>query len=111
MYTRDGSFEVNQNGDLVTSSGYLVEPNINIPLNSTEVFITADGIVSAKEPGNPQPVQLGQLELATFINPSGLESIGKNFYLETLASGPPNVKTQKWKKPGAFCRAHWNLQT
>lgn len=102
MYTRDGSFEVNQNGDLVTSSGYLVEPNINIPLNSTEVFVTSDGVVSAKEPGNPQPVQLGQLELATFINPSGLESIGKNFYLETLASGPPNVKNPEVEEAGGI---------
>ncbi|MGC9387338.1 MAG: flagellar basal-body rod protein FlgG [Hydrogenovibrio sp.] len=92
LYTRDGSFQVNQNGDLVTSSGYLLEPNINVPLNSTEVFIATDGTVSAKEPGVAEPAQLGQIQVATFINPAGLESIGKNFYVETLASGPPNVK-------------------
>jgi len=102
MYTRDGSFEVNQNGDLVTSSGYLVEPNINIPLNTTEVFITGDGVVSAKEPGNPQPVAVGQIELATFINPSGLESTGKNFYVETLASGAPNVKNPEIEEAGSL---------
>lgn len=102
MYTRDGSFEVNQNGDLVTSSGYLVEPNINIPLNTTEVFISSDGVVSAKEPGNPQPVVVGQLELATFINPAGLEATGKNFYVETLASGAPNVKNPEIEEAGSL---------
>lgn len=102
MYTRDGSFEINQNGDLVTSSGYLVEPNINVPLNSTEVFISSDGTVSAKEPGNPTPNQLGQLELATFINPAGLESIGQNFYVETLSSGTPNVKNPETEEAGSL---------
>lgn len=102
MYTRDGSFQVNQNGDLVTSSGYLVEPAINVPLNSTEIIISRDGTVSAKEPGNPTPNQLGQLELATFINPAGLESIGDNFYKETLASGTPNVKAPDTEEAGSL---------
>ncbi|WP_019894313.1 flagellar basal-body rod protein FlgG [Hydrogenovibrio halophilus] len=101
-YTRDGSFEMNQNGDLVTSSGYLVEPNINIPLNSTEVFIGSDGTVSYKEPGNPEPVDAGQLELATFVNQSGLEAMGKNFYAETLASGPPNIKAPETEEAGSL---------
>ncbi|BBP43069.1 flagellar basal-body rod protein FlgG [Thiosulfativibrio zosterae] len=101
-YTRDGSFQVNQNGDLVTSAGHLVEPNINIPLNSTEVFIASDGTVSAKLPGDPTPAQLGQLQLATFINPAGLDSIGQNYYKESLASGTPNVKAPQTEEAGSL---------
>ncbi len=102
MYTRDGSFQVNQNGDLVTSSGFLVEPNVNIPLNSSEVFIANDGMVSVKEPGNPIPVQIGQIELSTFINPAGLEAIGGNFFMETLASGTPNAKNPATEEAGSL---------
>ncbi len=102
MYTRDGSFEVNQNGDVVTSSGFLVEPNINVPLNSTEVFISNDGMVTVKEPGNPIPVEVGQIELATFINSSGLESMGQNFFRETLASGTPSVKNPATEEAGSL---------
>ncbi|WP_294946153.1 flagellar basal-body rod protein FlgG [Sulfurivirga sp.] len=91
MYTRDGSFQLNQNGDLVTSSGYLVDPNINIPANALEVMISKDGQVSVRLPGDPNPNVVGQLQLATFINPAGLESIGDNFYRETTASGAPTV--------------------
>lgn len=102
LYTRDGSFQLNQNGDVVTSSGFLLEPNINVPLNSTEVIISPDGIVSAKEGGNPDPIQIGQITVATFINPAGLESAGKNFFLETLASGPPNVKNPEVEEAGSL---------
>lgn len=91
MYTRDGSFKVNQNGDVTTSSGYLLEPNIQIPQNTTEVTITQDGTVFAKEPGVPELLNLGQIEIATFINPSGLNAVGQNMFYETIASGPPVV--------------------
>ncbi len=101
-YTRDGSFEINQNGDIVTSSGFLMEPNISIPLNSTEVFITGDGMVSVREPGNPIPVEVGQIELTTFINPAGLEAIGQNFFRESLASGTPNVKNPGTEEAGSL---------
>ena len=83
MYFRDGSFQLNQNGDLVTSSGYLLEPAINIPLDTTEIFITQDGEVSVKQSGVATPSIVGQIELTTFPNPSGLTSIGSNFYQES----------------------------
>jgi len=102
MYTRDGSFQVNQNGDLVTSSGYLVEPNINIPQDATKIVVSRDGIVSAKEPGNTQLTQLGQLQLATFINPAGLEAKGQNFFVETTASGTPTVNNPNNADAGAI---------
>ncbi|QKI89583.1 flagellar basal-body rod protein FlgG [Thiomicrorhabdus xiamenensis] len=101
MYTRDGSFEVNQNGDIVTSSGYLLEPNINIPQDATDISITSDGAVYVSQPGNTQQVQVGQIELATFINPAGLESLGKNFYGETTASGAPNINNPGTAEAGS----------
>jgi len=102
MYTRDGSFQVNQNGDLVTSSGYLVEPNINIPQDATEVLIARDGTVSVKQPGNIQLNQVGQLQIATFINPAGLEAVGQNFFVETTASGAPTVNNADTADAGAI---------
>src|SRR5690554_4015894 len=89
-YTRDGSFQVDQNGQLVTANGYPIEPAVFLPDNALSVTIGEDGIVSVTQPGNTQSVQVGQLTLATFVNPTGLESIGGNLYLETTASGVRN---------------------
>lgn len=90
-YTRDGSFQLNQNGDMVTSGGLLVQPQITVPPNATGVTIGTDGTVSATIPGQPEPQQLGQLEIATFINPAGLNAKGDNLFTETIASGAPVV--------------------
>ncbi len=89
-YTRDGSFQLDQNGQLVTSSGYLIEPVIVIPENALSISVSQDGIVSVTQPGVTQSTQVGQLQLATFVNESGLQSIGENLYLETDASGARN---------------------
>lgn len=89
-YTRDGSFQVNQNGQMVTANGYPVEPAIFIPENALSVSISQDGIVSVTQPGTSESNEVGQLLLSTFTNPAGLESIGENLYLETGASGPRN---------------------
>ncbi|WP_192036494.1 flagellar basal-body rod protein FlgG [Halomonas sp. YLGW01] len=89
-YTRDGSFQLDQNGQMVTSSGYPVEPAIIIPENALSVSIGQDGIVSVKEPGDTDSNEVGQLSLANFVNPAGLESVGENLYRETAASGPSN---------------------
>jgi len=101
MYTRDGSFEVNQNGDIVTSSGYLLEPNINIPQDTTEISITSDGAVFVSQPGVVEQQQVGQIDLATFINPAGLEALGSNFYSETTASGVPNINNPQTAEAGS----------
>ncbi|MBD2810760.1 flagellar basal-body rod protein FlgG [Xenorhabdus sp. Vera] len=87
-YTRDGSFQKDQNGQLVTASGFQVVPAIIIPDNALSISIARDGIVSANMKGQA-PQQIGQLTLTTFINESGLESIGENLYLETNSSGIP----------------------
>lgn len=90
-YSRDGSFRVNSQGQLVTASGYQVQPGITVPSNALSVSISNDGIVSAVIPGNAQQNQLGNIQLADFVNPQGLQPIGENLYVETASSGPPNV--------------------
>jgi flagellar basal-body rod protein FlgG len=90
-YTRDGSFQSDSQGQLVTSSGYQVQPNITIPVNALSVTVGRDGTVSVTQPGSNTPVEVGSLQLATFINPVGLQAVGENFYVETFSSGPPNI--------------------
>ena len=86
-YTRTGSFTLDQDGQLVTAQGYVVEPAINIPQGATGLTIGRDGVASAINPGNPAPTQVGNIQLVDFINPAGLEAIGGNLYRETVASG------------------------
>ncbi len=86
-YTRDGAFQLNSQGQLVTSSGYPVQPAITLPANVLSVTIAKDGIVSVTQPGSSTPTQVGQMQLATFINTGGLQSRGENLYLETASSG------------------------
>ncbi len=90
-YTRDGNLYVDANGQLVTSQGYKVQPNITLPSDFTKVVIAKDGTVSVQTPGTTGLTQVGQLQLAYFTNPEGLESIGQNAFLETDASGTPNT--------------------
>lgn len=90
-YTRDGSFQLDQNGTLVTAGGYPIEPSISIPANALSISVSQDGIVSITEPGSTQSRDVGQLNLATFVNTAGLQSMGENLYKETTASGPANV--------------------
>lgn len=89
-YTRDGSFQLDQNGQLVTANGYPIDPGVFIPENALSVSVSKDGIVSVTQPGTPDALEVGQLTLSTFVNSAGLNSIGENLYLETTASGPAN---------------------
>ncbi|CAM4132928.1 flagellar basal-body rod protein FlgG [Vreelandella rituensis] len=89
-YTRDGSFQLNENGQMVTANGYPMEPAIFIPENALSVSIGEDGTVSVRQPGVTEDSVVGQVSLTTFINPAGLESVGGNLYLETGASGAAN---------------------
>lgn len=90
-YTRDGSFSINSQGQVVTSSGYELEPGITIPAETTSITIGADGTVSALVAGNSAPQQIGNLQLADFINPQGMQAIGQNLFRETVASGNPQT--------------------
>jgi len=89
-YTRDGSFQTERDGQLVTASGFPVQPAITIPQNATSMTIGRDGMVSVTQAGSTATVQVGQLQLATFLNPAGLQSVGENLYAETDSSGAPN---------------------
>lgn len=92
-YTRDGSFQVDANGQLVTNNGHLVQPGITLPANATSITVGNDGTVSATLPGQTAPQVVGRLQTANFINPPGLDPRGQNIYSETAASGTPNVGT------------------
>jgi len=90
-YTRDGSFELDSQGRIVTAQGNVVNPGLTIPANATGVTINAGGQVSATLPGATTPTTVGQIQIAMFINKAGLQGIGDNLYLETPASGTPQV--------------------
>jgi flagellar basal-body rod protein FlgG len=90
-YTRAGSLHANAEGQLVTSDGYALQPEISIPANAQSITISKDGIVSVSIPGQPEPQQVGNLELATFQNPAGLQALGGNVYAVTSASGDPTT--------------------
>ena len=92
-YTRDGSFQKDNQGQIVTADGYPVQPNITIPANALTVSIGTDGTVSITQSGTAATTQIGSIQLATFINPGGLQSIGQNLFLETAASGTPTPNT------------------
>ena len=88
-YTRDGQFQLNSNGDIVNPDGYLLEPNINVPENATNITIGKDGTVTAVTDDQQAPQNLGQITLVNFINPQGLQAIGNNLFKATNASGDP----------------------
>jgi flagellar basal-body rod protein FlgG len=92
-YTRDGSFNLNDQGQLVTANGYVVQPGINIPQGALSVTIGGDGTVTVQLPGQTAPVQLGSVQTADFINPAGLQPQGQNLFLESAASGPAQIGT------------------
>jgi flagellar basal-body rod protein FlgG len=89
VYSRNGAFKLDANGDLVNADGYKLVPNIVIPADATKVSIGTDGTVSVIEPGQTQASQIGQITLTNFINPAGLHSIGNNVYSQTDSSGEP----------------------
>jgi flagellar basal-body rod protein FlgG len=92
-YTRGGTFHLDAQGNMVTAEGDPVEPSITIPADATTITIGADGTVSVTQPGQQAAQQVGALQLALFPNPGGLNSIGKNLFLQTTASGDPIIGT------------------
>lgn len=101
-YTRDGSFQINENGQLVTLQGYVVDPGITIPADATNIDINESGEVLATIPGATTPSNVGQIQLASFVNPTGLESLGNNLYMETDASGSPTTGSPNTNEFGAI---------
>ena len=90
-YTRDGTFQLNNQGQVVTANGYLVQPTITIPSTAQSITVGTDGTVSVTLPGQSAPQTVGTLQLASFVNPTGLQSVGDNLYLQTGSSGSPNT--------------------
>ena len=102
-FTRDGSFQVDSQGNIVTASGYSLLPNMQVPQDAMLISIARDGVVSVTLPGNPNTItQLGQIQLATFINPAGLQSQGENLFIETAASGPAQVNNPETNGLGSL---------
>jgi len=92
-YTRDGSFKLSADGQLVTSDGFYMQPSISIPPEAESISISADGMISVAVPGSEAPQELGQIELTKFVNPAGLEAIGHNLFLSNNATGAPVLGT------------------
>jgi len=91
VYTRDGSFNTNANGQIVTNDGYSLNPAVTIPPNATAITISQSGVVSATIPGQTAPQNLGQITIANFVNEAGLMPLGGNLYQQTAASGTPTT--------------------
>lgn len=90
-YTRDGAFKKDSEGRIVTSDGFVLEPEIIVPPDAIEISVGTDGTVSVVRVGGGEPEQIGRIELARFVNPAGLRNYGRNLFLATAASGPPIV--------------------
>ncbi|NKB31962.1 MAG: flagellar basal-body rod protein FlgG [Pseudomonadales bacterium] len=92
-YTRDGQFHLNQDGQIVNSSGLVLQPQIDVPENASTITIGTDGIVTAAVTGEAAPTNLGTINLIDFINPAGLQALGSNLFQETASSGTPTQQT------------------
>lgn len=105
-YTRDGSLQIDNQGQLVTSSGFVLQPAISIPAGAQSLTIGRDGTVSVTLQGTAATTQIGALQLATFINPAGLESKGENLYVETGSSGTANTNTPGTNGTGTLTQGY-----
>jgi flagellar basal-body rod protein FlgG len=92
-YTRDGAFQKDSQGQIVTANGYPLSPAITIPSNALSVTVGTDGVVTVLQSGSTTPVQIGQIQLASFVNNGGLQSMGQNLFLETASSGTATPNT------------------
>jgi flagellar basal-body rod protein FlgG len=101
-YTRDGAFQLDANGQMVTNNGYTLLPGITVPANAQSLTVGQDGTVSVTVPGSTTPQTLGQIQLANFVNPAGLEPRGQNLFTETASSGTPNAGAPNANGMGAL---------
>jgi flagellar basal-body rod protein FlgG len=105
-YTRDGSFQTDANGQLVTASGYVLQPPITVPSNAMSLTVGRDGTVSVTTQGQSAPTQIGSIQVQTFVNPAGLDSRGENLYVETGASGTANANTPGTNGAGVLMQGY-----
>lgn len=105
-YTRDGAFQKDSTGQIVTSSGYPLSPAVTIPADAISLSISRDGIISVTQPGNATATQIGTLQLASFVNVGGLQSVGENLFVETGSSGTPTPNTPGTNGTGVINQAY-----
>ena len=105
-YTRDGAFKLDRDGRIVNSDGFLLEPEITVPNNTIAISIAIDGTVSVLQSGQAEPAEIGTIQLARFLNPSGLHSIGRNLYIPTAASGDEILGTAGEDGFGTFAQGY-----
>ncbi len=110
-YTRDGAFQTDSQGQVVTSSGFTLQPAITVPANATQLTIGRDGTVSVQIAGTTAPSTIGQIQLASFINPAGLSGRGENLYVETAASGAATVNTPGLEGLGLLSQGYVETST
>jgi flagellar basal-body rod protein FlgG len=105
-YTRAGAMKSNSEGQIVTTDGYPIVPNLTVPAKTTTISIESDGTVSAQVQGNTTPQQIGTIELAVFVNPSGLNAVGKNLFRQTDASGTATTGTPGQNGTGTLLQGY-----
>lgn len=105
-YTRNGSFRLNSSGQVVTASGFQLQPSLTVPSNATGITVGRDGTVSITTPGSSTPTTIGNIQLADFINPAGLQPVGENMYKESAASGSPQTGTPGLNGLGALSQGY-----
>jgi flagellar basal-body rod protein FlgG len=105
-YTRDGSFQLNREGEIVTSQGYRLYPNVTVPDDTVELQITRDGVIGILTEGATDVETLGQIELGRFVNPGGLRAVGDNMLVETPASGQAIFEQPGMNNTGELLQAH-----
>lgn len=86
-YTRSGAFKLDSSGNIVNSDGYLMEPAMTIPANATDITVASDGRITVTQAGSTTPTEVGQIQIARFVNPGGLKALGKNLFMNTASSG------------------------
>jgi len=92
-YTRDGTFKISAEGEVVNSDGFMMLPEVSIPEDATSISVSIDGEISVLIAGTPEPQVVGNIEAARFVNPAGLSAVGHNLYVQTGASGEPILGT------------------
>lgn len=105
-YTRNGAFQVDTQGRLTTANGNPLNPSIQVPSDATSVKVSPTGLVTAVEPGQSKPVEIGQMEVSTFVNPDGLKAQGNNIYLPTASSGAANPSTPSQNGTGKIAQGY-----
>ncbi len=108
-YTRDGALKISDDGRIVTSDGFIIDPEITIPAEAESISISMDGIVSVMMPGESDPTDIGQIELTKFINPQGLDAKGHNLFTESASSGTPISGTPSEEGFGRIVQGYLEL--